>query len=87
MIPVEKPWSNVVMGEGQSHVLPCPAHKDEKTGDIMVAFELTDEEVEAVTKHKTILLRQSTYFKSMNPVLLWVEDEKGEAIKDDRIPD
>jgi len=85
MIPVRKSWTNIVMGEGQSHVLPCPAHRNPDNGDIIVAFELTDEEIEAIKKHKTIMYMQTTYGKPMHPMQLYVLDENDRAIKDERI--
>ena len=84
MIPVKKPWTNIVMGEGQSHVLPCPAYRDEKTGEIIVAFELTDEEVDAIVKTKTVMLKQYTYGGPMQPIQLWVHDVDGNPIPDNR---
>lgn len=83
MIPVKKSWTNIVMGEGQDHVLPCPAYR-EPNGDITVAWELTDEEVEAIVKTKTILSKHYTYGKLMQPVQIWTEDVNGNAVKDDR---
>ncbi|HEY9487621.1 MAG TPA: hypothetical protein VIQ51_04775 [Chryseosolibacter sp.] len=84
MIPVKKSWTNIVMGEDQDHVIPCPAYKD-KSGDVTVAWELTDEEVEAIVKTKTILSKHYTYNYPMQPVQLWIEDATGNAIKDDRV--
>jgi hypothetical protein len=85
MIPIKTSWTNVIMGEGQDHVLPCPAHRDPKTGEVIVAFELTDEEVQAVIKTRTVLLKQCTYNQPMQPIQLWVNDENGQYVKDDRI--
>lgn len=85
MIPVEKEWTNIVMGEGQSHVLPCPARKEED-GQIMIEFELTDEEVEAIVKNKTVMVNVFTYNKAMQPIQLWATDKDGKPITDPRIP-
>lgn len=72
------------MGEGQEHVNPCPAHKDTETGIVTVAIEMTEKEVEAVRKHKTILFNIHTYNQPMQPFNVWVEDEHGERITDER---
>lgn len=85
MIPVKKSWTNIVMGEGQDHVLPCPAHRDEKTGDVTVAWELTDEEVAAIVKTKTVMSKHYTYNRPMQPVQMWTVDENEQPITDGRI--
>jgi hypothetical protein len=83
MIPVKKPWNNVVMGEGQPEYIPLPAHKT-PGGEVMSAWELTDEELEHVKKHKTIMLCVSTYNQPVQPVKLWVTDENEQPLIDPR---
>lgn len=85
MIPKKTDWTNIVMGEGQDHVLPCPAHK-ESNGDVTVAMDLTDEEVAAIVKNKTVYLRVCTYNRPMQPFNMWATDEEGNYIDDERIP-
>lgn len=87
MIPEKTDWTNIVMGENQPGVLPCPARRDPEDGNITIQWDLTDEEVEAIVKTRKILAKHYTGFAPMQPVQLWVADPTGEPIKDDRIPD
>jgi hypothetical protein len=85
MIPVKRPWTNITMGEGQDHVLPCPAFKDHSTGDVIIAWSLTDEEAAAVAKTKSVMLKVYTYNRPIQPAQMWAVDENEEPIKDERI--
>lgn len=85
MIPVKKSWTNITMGENQEGIIPCPAFRDSKTGDIITAWELTDEEIHAIQTHKTILVKTYAGGRPMQPLQLWVEDSNGSPISDNRI--
>lgn len=85
MIPVEKSWTNIVMGEGQDHVLPCPAYKDPKTGEVTIAWSLTDEEAAHVAENKTVMLKVYTYGRPIQPVQMWAVDVNEQPISDGRI--
>lgn len=85
MIPITKPWTNIVMGEGQDHVQPCPAYLDRNSGDVIIAWSLTEEEVEMVSKTKTVMLKVYTYGRPIQPVQMWAVDENEQPIPDNRI--
>lgn len=60
--------SNVVLGEGQPHVLPLPAHRGEDPeGTITTCYELTPEERAAVAANGKIWLQQWTFGQPLQP--------------------
>lgn len=77
MTPKNFPQANVIYGEGQEEYQPLPAHKT-KEGDVIVCWELTDEEIEKIKETKCLYLSIMTFGRFLQPVHMTVnKDELG----------
>ncbi|MDV3490950.1 hypothetical protein CMV03_07070 [Elizabethkingia anophelis] len=75
MKPIEFPQTNAVYGEGQEEYQPLPAYRT-NDGDVIICWELTDEEIEKIKETKCLYLSIMTFGQLLQPVYLTVDKDK-----------
>jgi hypothetical protein len=71
MKPVPFPGQNIVFGETQPEYKPLPALLlPGKEGEVITCWELTDEDLEQISKTKKIYLAQFTFGHRLQPITL-----------------
>lgn len=79
MTPKEFKEVNVVMGEGQPEYIPLPAYKKPgENGEVVMCFELSEEEKARVQETGEIWLSLLTFNRGMQPV--YITTEKNEVL-------
>lgn len=76
MIPIKFKGSNVVFAENQPEYQPLPALVV-GDGSVITCWELTDEEIENIIETKVIWLKQLTFNKPLQPVMLTTDLSDG----------
>tara|TARA_R110002020_G_scaffold475112_1_gene708608 strand:+ start:4485 stop:4745 length:261 start_codon:yes stop_codon:yes gene_type:complete len=76
MKPVSFKGQNVVFAKDQPEYQPLPALKM-PDGEVITCWELSDQEIEDVTKTKRIYLQQLTFNQPLQPVIIHVNLEDG----------
>lgn len=78
MRPIEFPGSNVVFGKDQPEYKPLPALAlQDSFGSVITCWELTDEEIEEITKTRKFYLKQLTFTNPLQPILPTVDLSDG----------
>lgn len=78
MKPIEFPGSNVVYGKDQFEYKQLPALAlQDCLGSVITCWELTDEEIEEITKTKKLYLKQLTFANPLQPILPTVDLSDG----------
>lgn len=78
MQPIEFPGSNVVFGKDQPEYKPLPALViQDSLGSVITCWELTDEEIEELTRTKRLYLKQLTFGNPLQPLLPTVDLSDG----------
>lgn len=76
MKPVSFKGQNVVFAKDQPEYQPLPA-LIMPDGEVITCWELSDQEIEDVTKTKRIYLQQLTFNQPLQPVMIIVNLEDG----------
>lgn len=78
MKPIEFPGANVTFAKDQPEYQPLPAMvlKDNE-GSVITCWELTDEEIETISKTKKLYLKQLTFRHPLQPILPTVDLSDG----------
>lgn len=78
MQPIEFPGSNVVFGKDQPEYRPLPALVlQDSFRSVITCWELTDEEIEELTRTKRLYLKQLTFGNPLQPLLPTVDLSDG----------
>lgn len=78
MTPVTFPGCNIVIGKDQPQYEPLPAMDlGGPTGEKIICFELTDEEIETLKKTKRLYYSQWTFGQSFHPMKIVTNLEDG----------
>jgi hypothetical protein len=72
MKPIEFKGSNVVYGANQPEYQPLPAMKL-PDGTVYTCWELSDEDIQTITKNKCIYFSQLTFNQALQPVMAMAE--------------
>jgi hypothetical protein len=76
MKPISFKGQNVVFAKDQPEYQPLPALRM-PDGEVITCWELSDEELEGVTKTKRIYLSQLTFNQALQPVKISVDLSDG----------
>jgi hypothetical protein len=63
---------NIVFGKDQPQYQPLPALRM-PDGEVITCWELTDDEIERISKNKCIYLSQLTFNGPLQPIMLMAE--------------
>lgn len=69
MKPLNFDGANVVFGANQPEYQPLPAHINEY-GDVLTCWELSDEDIKAITENRCIWVGQLTFNQPLQPILV-----------------
>ena len=78
MKPIEFNEQNTIYAKDQPQYTPLPALKNAE-GDVIMCFELSDEEIKEIVETKKIWLGMKTFNNPLQPIFL-------STIKNDLIP-
>jgi hypothetical protein len=67
MKPKNFPGVNIVFGEGQPQYQPLPALRT-PDGTVITCWELSDEEIETITKNRCMYFKQATFNNPLQPI-------------------
>lgn len=70
MTPVKFKGHNAVYGEGQPEYNPLPVKLDAEEGSVTSVWELTDEEIEEITRTRRIKVKQLNFGQNLQPILI-----------------
>lgn len=73
MKPIEFPGHNVVFAKDQPEYQPLPAMVLPEDGTVITCWELSPQELEVIKKTGVVYLKQLTFRRPLQPVLLMAE--------------
>ena len=70
MIPVSFPGQNIVFGKDRPQYRPLPAlDLEDENGEVITCWEISEEELQVITRTRRIYLSQYTFNRPLQPIL------------------